>query len=318
MRRARGRRRARTRSTNTGSAHCRSSTTTTCGRSCGPLLEQPAKRDARLLRESTRRRLRVDPDRREHLDERPVRDPLAVREAAAAEHVRRVTDPLEEVGDEPRLADPGGPEEREEPARRVGDGVLVVAPETLPLALAPDERRLEPAGERGSSPTTSTSRNASTGSDLPLQHERLDRLDADGIADEQPRLGADERLAGSGRLLEPRGDVDRVPGHERLASPPTTTSPVLMPIRASSPCAAIAARISTAARTARSASSSCEIGNPEDRHDGVPDELLDRAAVALDDGAQIARSSAASARAAPPDRSTRRERSSRRDRRRGR
>ena len=46
-------------------------------------------------------------------------------------------------------------------------------------------------------------------------------------------------------------------------SPPTTTSPVLTPMRASSPCSAIAARISAAARTARSASSSCETGMPK-------------------------------------------------------
>ena len=46
-------------------------------------------------------------------------------------------------------------------------------------------------------------------------------------------------------------------------SPPTTTSPVLIPIRASRPCAATASRISAAARTARSASSSCETGIPK-------------------------------------------------------
>ncbi len=46
-------------------------------------------------------------------------------------------------------------------------------------------------------------------------------------------------------------------------SPPTTTSPVFTPIRASSPCSAIAARISDAARTARSASSSCDTGIPK-------------------------------------------------------
>jgi hypothetical protein len=45
-------------------------------------------------------------------------------------------------------------------------------------------------------------------------------------------------------------------------SPPTTTSPVLIPMRASSPCPAIACCISDAARTARSASSSCAVGMP--------------------------------------------------------
>ncbi len=84
----------------------------------------------------------------EDLDERPVGDALAVREAAPAQDVGRVADSLEEVGDEPRLADAGRAEEREEPARAVGDRVLVVAPEPLALALAPDERRLGVACER--------------------------------------------------------------------------------------------------------------------------------------------------------------------------
>ncbi len=47
--------------------------------------------------------------------------------------------------------------------------------------------------------------------------ERLDGLDANGVADEEPRLGADQDLAGARRLLETRGDVDRVAGDERLA-----------------------------------------------------------------------------------------------------
>ncbi len=114
----------------------------------GTRLEQPAERELRLGRRRADHGVGLDTDRDEDLDERPVRDPLAVREAAAAQDVGRVADALEEVGDEARLADAGRAEQREEPARAVGDGVLVVAPEPLALALASDERRLGVTRER--------------------------------------------------------------------------------------------------------------------------------------------------------------------------
>ncbi|MDQ2909565.1 MAG: hypothetical protein M3R39_00840 [Actinomycetota bacterium] len=46
------------------------------------------------------------------------------------------------------------------------------------------------------------------------------------------------------------------------SSVPVTTSPVLTPIRACTPSSGSASRISTAARTARNASSSCNTGTP--------------------------------------------------------
>ncbi len=130
-----------TRSTNTGSAHCRSSMTTTCGRSAARA--SSSRRNASCVSRAATCR-----------SPSPGSTPIAIsistsgqyvipspyEQAAAAEDVGRVADALEEVGDEARLADPGRPEEREEPARAVGDGVLVVAPEPLPLALASDER----------------------------------------------------------------------------------------------------------------------------------------------------------------------------------
>ena len=113
-----------------------------------PGLEQPPEGELRLGRRRPDDGVGLDADRDQDLDERPVGDPLAVGEAAAAEDVRRVAYPLEEVRDEARLADPGRAEEREEPARAVRDSVLVVAPEPLPLSLASDERCLEVARER--------------------------------------------------------------------------------------------------------------------------------------------------------------------------
>jgi len=63
--------------------------------------EQPTKRELCLGWRRADDRIRVAADRDEDLDERPVRDPLAVREAAAAKDIGRVPDAIEEVGDEP-------------------------------------------------------------------------------------------------------------------------------------------------------------------------------------------------------------------------
>ena len=52
---------------------------------------------------------------------------------------------LEEVGHEPRLSDPGGAEQRDQPARAVGDSVLVLAKEPRSLSLAADQHAFEVA-----------------------------------------------------------------------------------------------------------------------------------------------------------------------------
>ena len=142
--------------------------------------------------------------------------------------------------------------------------------------------------------------------DEPVGDERLGlalgvdgrrRLGVDEVGDGRVGRGAEQHLAGRGRLLEPGRDVDRVAGRELLvgcAPPPTTTSPVLMPVRVmiSTPWSrsrsAFSSRsaswISAAARTARSGSSSRTAGHAEHGHDRVADELLHRAAVALERG----------------------------------
>ena len=137
--------------------------------------------------------------RDEDLDERPVGDPLAVREAAAAQDVCAVSDAFEEVRDEARLADAGRAEEREQAACAVGDGVLVVAPEALALALAADERRLRVARERRGVAQHLEEPEGLDGLGLPFQRQRLDGLDANGVAHERSRLGSDERLARTAR-----------------------------------------------------------------------------------------------------------------------
>ena len=116
-------------------------------------------------------------------------------EAAAAQDVGRVADPLEEVGDEARLPDPGWSEEREETTRPVRDGILVVTPEPLTLALASDERRLRGDARAARHGDDLDQPVRLDGLRLPLEREWLDRLDPHCVANEQPRRVADEHLA---------------------------------------------------------------------------------------------------------------------------
>ena len=83
------------------------------------------------------------------LDHRPVGDPLAVRQAPPADD-GGVLDGAEELGCQPRLADAGRAENREELARAVVDGLRKRLLQPAQLAVAPDERRVEPARKGGS------------------------------------------------------------------------------------------------------------------------------------------------------------------------
>ncbi len=74
-------------------------------------LEQLAKRHPRLGGGRADDVLRLDPERHQHLDERPVRDLLAVREAAPAEHVRLGRRPR--PGSRPRAVTCPSPQARE-------------------------------------------------------------------------------------------------------------------------------------------------------------------------------------------------------------
>ena len=139
-------------------------------------------------------------------------------QATTAEHVRRVADALEEVGDETRLADSRGAQEREEPARAVGDRVLVIAPEALTLTLSSDQRRLEVPRDRIRVDKHLDEPECLDGRRLALERERFDRFDARCVPNERSRLGADQRLTRRGRLLESRCDIDRITGDERVVA----------------------------------------------------------------------------------------------------
>src|SRR6185312_6894755 len=74
----------------------------------------------------------------DHLDDRPVRDPVSVRQTVPANDGR--IDAVEELRREPRLADTGGAEDREERACTLGHASFPGAFEKRPFACATDER----------------------------------------------------------------------------------------------------------------------------------------------------------------------------------
>src|SRR5581483_6805133 len=87
--------------------------------------------------------------RAHHLREGPVGDALAVREAASPvppRVLREAVEVLEELPREARLADPGDAGDLDELRLRLLGGGVVELLDEPQLALAPDERRLEPLG----------------------------------------------------------------------------------------------------------------------------------------------------------------------------
>ena len=132
---------------------------------------------------------------------------------------------------------------------------------------------------------------------LALELERLDGLHVDVVAHEAIRQVAEQYLLRARCLLEARGDVDGIAGDEPLAGrrvagndlagvhPGADREP-----NAPLPLELVVQHILRAPHARGGAHSAqrvvlVELGQPEDGHDRVPDELLDDAAVALELGA---------------------------------
>ena len=190
---------------------------------------------------------------------------------------------LEEVGHEPRLADPGRADQREQPAGprlgRVGE----IGAEPVALALAPDHRPLEVARTPGGG---RIERQQPVGGDrvrLPF-HRQRHRLGLDRVTDEARRLVAEQDLAGAGRLLEPRRHVDRVAGDERVPLAGDDLAGVDADPRLEPEPVHVVAQLDRGAHRAQRV----VLGrhrDPEDGHHRVADELLHRAPVALEHAA---------------------------------
>ena len=216
---------------------------------------------------------------------RPVGDPLAVREAAAA-HDR-----------EPRRASRGTP-------RTSRDLPTPAVPSTVNSWQAAVATRSRPNASRSwpssrSRPTIGASRRrrprcARRDRDEPVRRHRLASCPsarAARAAPPRPRrararsVSAPIRISPGCAACSSRAATLTASPVASRSSVPVTTSPVVTPIRSPSMlrAQASASRISTAARTARNASSSCSDRHAEHGHHGVADELLHGSAVSLDD-----------------------------------
>ena len=153
-----------------------------------PRLDQLAKGELRVRGRAADHLAGLDADREQDLDERPVGDVLAVVEAAAAQHVGGLAGDGEELLGQPRLADPGRPEQREHVAHALRDDVLEGRQEPLLLAHTADERRIEVAREGIGRRIDGDEAERGHRLALPLQLERFDGLDGDGISHERERL----------------------------------------------------------------------------------------------------------------------------------
>ena len=112
-------------------------------------------------------------------------------------------------------------------------------------------------------------------------------LHAHGVADEQSRFGADQHLACRRRLFEAGCHVDGIPGDERLA---LAADDDLARVDADSGLEPVDRhRLPHLPRRAHRAQRVVLVrnGNAEDSHHRVADELLDRAAVPLEDRAEV-------------------------------
>ena len=150
------------------------------------------------------------------LRERPVGDALPVRKAAPGDDRRAAGDRRDELARETRLADARRPEHRDKPAARARRSHRRRPLPRRKLLPAPDERSVVAPFEGGSALDHVDEAVRGNRVGLPLERERLDRLDLDRSA---RQAAASARRAGSrraGGLLEPGGDVDRVARREAL------------------------------------------------------------------------------------------------------
>ena len=227
----------------------------------------------------------------QHLDHRPVGDSLAVGQAPPAHdpspRARRAP---------PRPAvscpTPASPTIVTSSQRCSDRARSQAAANQRELPLAADEPRLVAALGRLEHPQQPVRAN---GVGLPLQLERRDGLDLDGLAHELERRLAEQHLARLCRLLEPCGDVDGVARRQALLGAGDDGARVQPDARLDSELGKRVAHLGGRPHRAQRVVL-VRRGHAEDRHHRVADELLDRSLVALDDrlhALEVAREQAA-------------------------
>ena len=214
----------------------------------------------------------------DHLDHRPVGDPLAVGQAAAAHDPR--LDRGERLRHQPRLADAGVADDRHQLA-----ALLALAPAPTPRRSARAPARGRRTATRGFAPARPAPRRAGTPAPAPTSPSAR-------AARPAPRPPPRGRARASPRRSAPRPAPP--PARSRAAtltaSPvtsrsavPVTTSPVFTPIRPLDP--ELRQRVPHLHRRPARPQRVVLVHDrhAEHRHHRVADELLHRAAVRLDD-----------------------------------
>ncbi len=121
-----------------------------------------------------------------------------------------MADPVEELVHQPRLADTGGPEQREQVGGPLVPRALECATEQLQLLRATDHRRVQVPLVAGRTARDLPQPVGGDGLRLALQLERFHRFDFHRVAHEPVGGLAQEDLAGGRGLFQPGGHVDRV------------------------------------------------------------------------------------------------------------
>ena len=237
-------------------------------------------------------RPRADPRLDERLGERVERDAIPVREAPAAEDRGAIVELVDEGGHEPRLAHAPDAEDREELTGLVAHRPLERAPEERELPFPADHRGVEMPREPGRPGHDLDEADRGDRIGLPLRVHRVDPLHRDRIADERERVLPEQDLAGRSGLLQPCRDVHRVACRDRLVARAGHDLTGVHPDTARQRDPMVAIEIVVQRGECRAHVGCCahgpqrivfmDLGNAEDRHDRIADELLDRASVAFD------------------------------------
>ena len=207
-------------------------------------------------------------ERRQRLDQRPERDPLAVVQAATAQHGRRV--PTRPAAQRPAATYPHRHAQQRE---QMTTGSATVRSHAAPArpahvrgqqAARRDERAKPAPRDRGARAETRHRL------DLPFIASGLERLDLDRVTDQAQGVFAEQNLtrgAGAAQAAPRRSPL----ADARDLALAASTRPVLTAVRKLSATPASATRAGSRvtdlsrARTARSASSSRDRGTPEYR-----------------------------------------------------